>query len=195
MAMEGQADTLLRDGNYLVIERGSLFPERCVITNEVHDLTRIKLKLSWHHPNLYLLVALAIVPYFIARLFFTKRVEVELSVSSRVLKKKRQRIQAAWALFVASAVCISLGMLYTSSLWILVLIGILIFFYSIYTGTTKAHIVEALRIERKYVWIKGIHPAFLALLPPYSEEEESSFSIAISCTGDSMVEKRGGKSR
>ena len=51
-----------------------------------------------------------------------------------------------------------------------ILAGLLLFFVAAIWGLVAARMVSAKRIAEEYIWLKGVHPEFLARLPewPYA---------------------------
>jgi hypothetical protein len=50
------------------------------------------------------------------------------------------------------------------------LIGIVVILAGAFYGAISARLVAAKRITADYIWLKGIHPEFLALLPDWPYE-------------------------
>jgi predicted RNA-binding Zn-ribbon protein involved in translation (DUF1610 family) len=162
---------LWRSGDLLVIRKETKLPERCVKSNQPCSRTLTR-KLTWHHPALYLILFLtAIIPYVIVALIVQKRAEIEVGLSEEWFARRRRTILIAWLLILGSiampfgvSILLNLrGEVVGWSALAAVVIGLGTAIY----GVVAARLVSPAEITDTHVWLKGVHPEYLAELPTW----------------------------
>jgi len=160
---------LWRKGNLLVMRKNSPLPARCVKSNAPTD-RRLKRNMYWHHPAIYLSILISILIYVILALILRKSATIYIGLSDEWFAKRHRAMLVGWLLFLASIAMIiaGIGMLDQSDAfpWLIAASPLLFLFGAIY-GLLGARMVTPVRISDEYVWLKGIHPSFLADLPEW----------------------------
>jgi hypothetical protein len=153
-----------RDGLILVMEKEARLPDRCVKCDEPSAKKRLRRNLSWHHPALY---ALAISPliYILVALLVRKTARIEVGLCDEHRRGRWQAIAITWVGALAGGAIVVFG-IGAENGWLLLagivlLVGILIY------GLPKAQVVIPHRIDRQFVWLKQVHPDYLARFPDW----------------------------
>ena len=156
---------LWRSGKTLVAARDAQLPERCVHCNTTANLRRLKRRLYWHHPAVYLTILVNLLVYLVVALIVRKTVQVELSVCHAHVVRRRWKIVLSWLLLLAVPVSVGLLIAYKveNALWILPLL----FLVSAVVVSLLSRLVYARKIDEKDVWVGGVCPEFLVDLPTW----------------------------
>jgi hypothetical protein len=160
---------LWRKGRVLVMRKGVQLPARCVKSN-VPAERRLKRSLYWHHPTIYLSILISILIYVILALILRKSATIYIGLSDEWFAKRHRAMLVGWLLFLASIAMLvaGIGMQDQSDAfpWLIAASPLVFLFGAIY-GLLGARMVTAVRISDEYVWLKGVHPDFLADLPEW----------------------------
>jgi len=160
---------LWRKGSLLVMRKNSQLPARCVKSNAPTD-RRLKRSMYWHHPAIYLSILISILIYVILALILRKSATIYIGLSDEWFAKRHRAMLVGWLLFLASVAMLIAGiaMLDQSDAfpWLIAASPLVFLFGAIY-GLLGARMVVPARISDEYVWLKGIHPSFLADLPEW----------------------------
>ena len=165
---------LWQQGNLLVLDKFAQLPDRCVKSNEPAG-RRLKRNLYWHHPAVYLAILLHLFIYVILALILRKTATIHIGLSDHWFAKRRRAILISWILVLLSIVLVVIGAMNVNSgddfglVW-LIPVGIFLFIGALLYGLIAARMVVAKRINDRYVWLKGVHPDFLADLPPWPHQ-------------------------
>lgn len=158
---------LWRDGTKLVMHKNAQLPDRCVKSNEP-TTARLKRKLQWHHPAIYLTICAGLLIFVIIALILTKRATIYIGLSEQWLARRRTRIWIAWGIFLVSVLVFAAGIVgIDSGFGALILLGVVLFLTAAVYGAMGARMVYASRMTDEYLWINGVHPDFLAPLPEW----------------------------
>ncbi|MHC4178050.1 MAG: hypothetical protein ACYSWU_11125 [Planctomycetota bacterium] len=163
-----------RDGKLLVILRGEPFPDRCVKTNLPAEGRRLKQGVQWQ-PGWVTLIQIATPPAVgqTASAVAGRRVTIEVGVSQRVLRRRRRRFVISGLVLVASFAAIAWGVAMIprgiAAVW-LMLGGFLGVCWGLFRFLNESQIVVAKRMTREFIWLKGVHPDFLAELPEWPQD-------------------------
>jgi hypothetical protein len=154
-----------RCGDRMVMRIDAELPDRCVKTNVPADGQWADIRLSWHHPALYLVILLNLVAYFIVAYFVRTSVIVRVGLTQSALNSARRARVLMWVLFLGgvSFCAAAFAAEFPPLFWLglaLVLLAIPVFLWG-------ARIVWADKIEPGYVWIAGVHRDYLAELPEW----------------------------
>lgn len=160
---------LWRKGSLLVMRKNAPLPARCVKSNAPTD-RRLKRSMYWHHPAIYLSILISILIYVILALILRKSATIHIGLSDEWFAKRHRAMLVGWLLFLASIAMMiaGIGMLDQSDAfpWLIAASPLVFLFGAIY-GLLGARMVAPVRISDEYVWLKGIHPSFLADLPEW----------------------------
>jgi hypothetical protein len=164
---------LFRKGKQLVMHRNATLPERCVKSNEP-SLRYLRRNLSWHHPALYLTVFIGILLYVIFALMMRKQATVYIGLSEKWFRKRRFAILLGWAIALCGGAVMTVSLLsltdpHGAATWggWGILFGFLLGFGGILYGVFASQMIAPVRITKEYIWLKGVHPDFLADLPEW----------------------------
>lgn len=160
---------LWRDGNILVMHKLAPFPDICLKSNEPAT-RRLKRSLTWHHPAAYLAILAHVFIYVVIALIIRKTATIQIPLTDEWYARRQRRMLFSWggallsiALFVASLFAIE------REAWapfvligaIFLLLGMMIY------GQRACRLVWPKRMTDDYIWLKGVHPDYLARLEPW----------------------------
>ena len=100
-AVGPRAGGFWREGRTLVALRDAALPDLCVRCGDPGDGRRIRHRLSWHHPALFLLLLFWLIPYVIVALAIRRHA---VSVCARHRSIRRRSLVAARTLLGAAVV-------------------------------------------------------------------------------------------
>ncbi|MGE5191571.1 MAG: hypothetical protein ACM3U2_03660 [Deltaproteobacteria bacterium] len=161
-----------RDGNRLVMTKDAQLPFVCVKTNRPADAWLLR-KLYWHNAWIYLLILISIWAYVIVALIVRQSAKINVGLCRDQIIRRRWTIAGAWLAVVGGVVMIFVGVANSqpgNAAWVASVAGLILVLAGAIAGATLARIVAPTRITKQYVWMKGIHPEFLASLPDFPGE-------------------------
>jgi hypothetical protein len=168
------APGVFREGKRVVLSRTASLPPRCVKSNEPaeHWLTR---NLSWHPPWVFVTILLSPLIYIVAALMTRKTASVRVPLTLARFRRRRRIILLAWLMFLGGiAAMISGGVMSddrASSLPPILLIGGLVaILVSPFLGLAVTNPVAPTKMDDKYIWLRGVHPAIVGELPEWTGE-------------------------
>jgi hypothetical protein len=173
---EMEGPWVFQKGKLLVMHKHAELPDRCVKTNQPVNGLRLRRNLSWHPPLLYLVLFIGIPFYIIVAIALSKKATIELGLCKPKIRKRRWAILISWLLaFLGIFVFGSFYLIsdpHVREIWMgwAVSLGLLIFLSAVVYGIIASNIVTATRITKDYVWLKGVHPDYLAELPVWPHE-------------------------
>lgn len=157
-----------RTGDLLVLQKGAVLPDRCVVCNGPVTVQWPK-RLYWHQPWLYLLILVNIVIYAVAAMMARKKADLVIPLCAEHDRKRRRSISLAWGTgLVGVALFISSFFLVETSEGLFIaamLLGLCGVFGSLILATTGNPVLPK-KIDDYYVWLKKVHSSYLASLPP-----------------------------
>lgn len=166
--VEPQSGGVWQQGNLLVMHKRATLPDRCVKSNEPAHGRRLKRDLYWHPAWIYLTIPIGLLVYIILALMLRKRAVIHIGLSEQWFAKRRRVILIGWGLVLAGT-----GMFVLTFAVLpeyarpVALPGTLSFPAGVLYMVFADRMVSARRITDDYVWLKGVHPDFLAELPPW----------------------------
>jgi hypothetical protein len=156
-----------RDGRYLVMHRRAQLPARCVKSNRPAT-RRLRGKFEWHHPALYAALPFAFpFLYLLLAIVLSERAAIHFGLSEEWFARRRRRTWGAYGLLLAAWLSLlgaGLPSPVAVSIALICFAGLLI--AAIYSDIS-ARMVTPARITKDYVWLKRVHPDFLASFPPW----------------------------
>jgi hypothetical protein len=167
---------VFRKGNQLVMHKDALLPDRCVKSNQPAGGLRLCRKLSWHHPLIYFTAIFGLVVYPLLAIAHLKQATIYVGLSKPWFSRRRRAILISWGLaLLGIAIFGSYAFIsdpHSKDAWFKcgAPLGILVLLGGVIYGIIKSQIVSATRITEDYIWLKGVHPDYLADLPewPYN---------------------------
>jgi hypothetical protein len=160
---------LWRKGNTLVMHKNVELPNRCVKSN-APATRRLKRSLSWHHPAIFLSILISLLVYIILALILRKTAIIYIGLSDEWFARRRRAIVVGWLSALSGIALTVIGIASVDRnevLGWLILVGIFLFLFGLIWGLVRARMVSPVRISDQYVWLKGVHPEFLADLPQW----------------------------
>jgi DNA-directed RNA polymerase subunit M/transcription elongation factor TFIIS len=158
-----------RQGNQLVMTKDAQLPYACVKTNRPADAW-LRRNLSWHSPWIYLVVLTGVLIYIIVALIVRQTAKIQVPLCREQIVRRRWTIAVAWLTVLGGIVMIVVGLGSGNnqpSNGLVALGGLIVLLAGAIVGATLARIVAPARITKDYVWLKGVHPDYLAALPPF----------------------------
>lgn len=162
-----------RQDHLLVMHKDSRMPDRCVKSNQPAEGCTLKRKLSWHHPLIYLVLLINLLIYIVVAIAVQKTATIYIGLTREWAARRRRRILIAWSVAIIGIVVMFIGFTgldKTSPLVWLIPVGIVGWLGAIVYGIVGARLVVPTKITDTYVWLKGIHPDYLAELSEWPGE-------------------------
>lgn len=153
-----------REDKTLVVSKDAVLPDRCVKCNAV-TTSRLKRKLSWHHPAIYLIILVAVLIYAIVAMVLRKKATIEVGLCE---EHKAQRRTFIWI-----SLLVALGGLGGFVLAIIAedgtpaFIGLLLLVAAIIFGARSTRVVYAQKIDDRFVWLRGVNADYLDQFQPW----------------------------
>jgi hypothetical protein len=154
-----------RDQSTLVMSKGAALPDRCIKCNQPAHGLRLKRKLTWHHPAIFLLILVAVLIYLIVALILRKRATVEIGLCERHLAKRRRNILITWLLFLLGVAGFIMAAVAEDGAYLL--IGAILLLGAIVYGLLAVRVVAPSKIDDKFVWLRGVNKDYLNQLPQW----------------------------
>jgi hypothetical protein len=162
-----QAPGIWQDGAMLITTRDGdvVLPDRCVKCNGPANGYRLRRKLSWHSPLLYLLILAGWLVYLIVVLVVRKTARVHVGLCERHLNNRRTALYIAWFLCLAGIAAIVLA--FANSSGGAGFFGILLLITAAIYGNFAPRIIYASKIDDRFAWIKGANREYLSQFPQW----------------------------
>jgi hypothetical protein len=157
--------TIWRDKSTLVMTKEALLPNRCVKCNEPTG-ERLKRKLTWHHPAIYLTVLISILVYVVIALVVRKSATVNVGLCEEHLNSRRRNLAITWVVGIAGVLCLPLAIMFDDATFVLIAL-VLLFATAIY-GVVTLRIVVPAKIDNHFVWLKGVNADYLQDFPQWN---------------------------
>jgi drug/metabolite transporter (DMT)-like permease len=145
------------------MDKRATLPDYCVKCGIPANGSRLRKRLSWHHPALALLILVGVLIYVIVALIVRKSAVVEISLCEDHLRRHRTAAIVTWLVFLVGMGFIVLAIAKESGGS--ALFGIFLVFVSAILAMTWAKVVNVKKIDDYYVWLRGINESFLVMLP------------------------------
>lgn len=153
-----------RHGSTLVMSKDALLPYRCVKCNVATD-RRLKRRLTWHHPAIYILIFVALLIYLIVALIVRKTATLEIGLCEEHLAKRRRNVWISWLLVVSGLAGLVLGVMQEDGTFLIA--GFVLLIAAIIYAVVAVRIVAPSRIDDRFVWLRGINKDYLNELPTW----------------------------
>jgi hypothetical protein len=146
------------------MSRDAELPPRCVKCNVPTHL-RLKRKLTWHHPLIYILVFIALLIYLIVAMIIRKAATVEIGLCHEHLAKRQRDLWITIGLLIAGLLGLALAIAYSDGTYLLV--GFLALIASLIYGIVAVRVVAPAKIDDQFVWLSGVNKHYLNELPQW----------------------------
>lgn len=163
MGMPGSG--VWRDKSKMIVSHDSQLPDRCIKCNAPAPGPKLKKKLTWHHPALYLLYFVALIIALIIALALRKTMIVDLGLCEEHMKKYRRNVVITWLLMLLGAGGFVVGAMGEDRT--LLMLGLLSLLAGVIFAIVAGRIVIATKIDDNFAWLKGINKDYLNALPQW----------------------------
>ena len=153
-----------RDGTTLVMDKNAILPDNCVKCNAPANGLRLRKKLAWHHPLLYMLVFGAALFYVILAAALSKRATVEFPLCHDHKTRRRTFLTIGFVLLALGLIVAILG--FANEYIEIGLFGVLLFFLAVFWLAFASRVIGVKKIDDRFVWLTGINRDFLNHFPP-----------------------------
>lgn len=180
-----------RDGELLLMTKDASLPDRCLKCNFPADGYTLRRKLVWQRPNLgYILVPCSLMIYFLAtyllrqttaarplplilcltvtslvRHLVSQTTTVGFPLCERHRKQRGRSMAIGWSLSLTGIGAMFAGFLNSEYMAIGVLGGVLLVIVGPIYWVASTELPTPRKIDQRFIWLKGVHPAFLDDLP------------------------------
>ena len=158
-----------RDANQMVMTRDAELPYVCIKTNRPADVW-LPRTVSWYPKWTLVLVPLGLLVFVIVAGLLRRQTTIRVGLC------ESRRVGRVWALVLAwGGIVLGLGLLLLGAVLeerqpeaaYLMPLGVVLFFGSAIVGDTLPTIVSAAYITEDHIWLKGVHPDYLARFPEF----------------------------
>lgn len=146
------------------MSQGAELPPRCVKCNVPTHL-RLKRRLTWHHPAIYILIFVALLIYLIVAIIVRKAATVEMGLCDEHQAKRRRNLLITWSLVLVGIAGFVLAVMLEDFTYLLA--GFLALVAAMIYGIVAVRIVAPSRIDDRFVWLKGVNKDYLNELPQW----------------------------
>ena len=153
-----------QEGKTLIMDKNAFLPDYCVKCNVPANGLRLRKKLKWHHPLLYLLIIPGVLIYAIVATFLSQQATVEFGICAD--HKRRRRI--VWSIGVAlliTELIMPFAALAGDLDGSIVGIGFLLLLVGIVWLVLASSFVTVKKMDERFVWMTGINQSFLSHFP------------------------------
>jgi len=154
-----------RDNSTLVMVKEAPLPDRCVKCNAPANGVRLRRRLAWHSPVLYLLIFVALLIYAILAAVLSKRATIYIGLCAEHFQRRRKKIAVGWILLAGGLISIIVGFAYEYP--IIGLLGFAVFLFALIWLIVISRVVTPKKIDDRLVWLNGINSAYLSQFPPW----------------------------
>jgi Zn-finger in Ran binding protein and others len=153
-----------RERTTLVMDKNAILPNNCVKCNAPAHGFRVRKKLAWHHPLLYILIFGAALIYVIVAAALSKRATIEFPLCEDHRKRRKTFLTVGFVLLAFGLIVPIVG--FANDYMGIGLFGILLFFVAVFWLIFAGRVVGVKKIDDRYAWLTGINRDFLNHFPP-----------------------------
>jgi hypothetical protein len=139
-------------------------PNRCVKCNAPTQHT-LKRNLRWHHPALYILIAVGVLFYVILALVLSKSATIHVGLCETHAASRKRDIFITCVLVLLSFVSFYFAV--ATEQMMMLFAGLMILLGAAIYGIVKARVVAPQKIDDQYVWLTGINANYLQQFPEW----------------------------
>ena len=154
-----------RDKSTLVMSKDATLPDRCVKCNGSTGGLRLKRTLYWHNPIFYIFIFMGVLLYFIVAMFVRWKATVYVPLCETHLARRRYGLITGWLLFLLGLGGFIIAI--ASNELIFALLGFLALLVGFVLLIATARTVLPVKIDERFVWLKGINKDYLNQLPQW----------------------------
>lgn len=183
VVQQNQTGGVWRQGKLLVMHKHAQLPPYCVKSNQPVE-THLPKKLQWHHPAIAFTILAGLIVYVILAVILTKRANIQLPLTQEWRSRRVKRITIAWIISLAGVACFPMGIVLMESspdsvAPLMFLLGLFLFIGGLIYAIVTVRLVALTRITDTHVWLKGVHPDYLArLLSMPSDARQETFLLS-----------------
>ena len=159
----GTEAEMWREGKVLVMRKGGDFPDRCIKCNAASVAPKRRYRLGWHSPWWYLLILLAILLYAIVAMIVRKKATIHVGLCERHQKRVVLGRIVGWGGFAVELALVLLSVSTGNPNYALAALGLALPW--LIAAMVINRLVLPVRIDDRYVRLKGCGPDFLRSLP------------------------------
>ena len=152
-----------RDDKTLVMTRDAQLPDQCIKCNAPAHGYKLKRKLSWHHPALYVVILVAWIVYLVLAIALRKQATVFFGLCPEHIKRRKTFLLIGWMMFAIGLIVPVLA--FSNEAPGIALLGFLLLFTSIFWLVFANRVVTVKKIDDRYVYLTGIDANYLARFP------------------------------
>jgi hypothetical protein len=157
-----------RNESMLVMSKDAALPDRCVKCNRPANGQRLKRKLYWHNPIYYIFVFGGVLLYFIVAMFVRWQATVNVPLCETHRARRRYLLIAGWLLFLLGIAIFIIAI--ASNELIFAPVGMLAIFVAFILLVASARTVLPVKMDDRFVWLKGINKDYLNQLPRWVDQ-------------------------
>ena len=163
-----------RDGALLVVRKGESFPARCIKSNRSAGRRRVEQAVEQGSALAFFAHLLNPIFGFLVDAAVSSSVTFTVGLSGEWHRKRRRAFWIAGAVIVASLAAAAYGVTLIqrgsmTGAWVMFL-SMLVTAGGLLYGLNASTLVTAKRITKRFFWLRGVHPEFLAELPDWPGE-------------------------
>jgi hypothetical protein len=160
------ASRVWRSGKLAVMGLQPELPDTCVKCNAPVHGSRLKRKLRWHHPAIYLTLLINVIVYVVVASLASRKADVAIGLCTVHRAKRIRAIVIGWVLALLGLAAIpwaigadKAGIAFS---------GVLLLITGLLWGLIGGRVVYAKKIDKEHAWMAGCSRAFLATLPEWN---------------------------
>jgi hypothetical protein len=154
-----------RDNKTLVMTKEAALPDQCVKCNAPANGFKLKRKLSWHHPALYVVILVAWIIYLVLAVALSKRATVFLGLCPEHIKRRRTFIFIGWMMFALGLITPILA--FSNDYPGIGLLGLFLFLVSIFWLVFSMRVLTVKKIDDRLVYLNGVDSNYLSQFPAW----------------------------
>lgn len=158
---------LWRSESKLVMTHDAALPDRCIKCNQPANGYRLKRKLFYHHPAIYLVLLLNILIYAIVASIAGKRATIYVGLCEAHRRKRWTGIAIGWGSFVVGLLIAIGGGMSMKEPGVPILLGISLLLVGGIAGIVISGIVRPKKIDPQYIHVAGACDEYLEGFPTW----------------------------
>lgn len=156
--------TIWRSKSTLVMAKHAPLPPRCVKCNEPTRQT-LKRNLRWHHPALYILIAVGFLFYVILAMVLSKSATIHVGLCEAHASARKRDIVITCFVVLLSFVSFYVAAAMEDMTFLF--FGSLVFLVGVIYGIVRTRVVAPQKIDDQYVWLTGVNSNYLQQFPEW----------------------------